>query len=84
MATEAVVNMSNFIEENTGKKAGPSPQELQKVLKNFADMMSELVKVVAKIGPLPEGKDIADVLKASKVAAVAKESEAGGQQRTVK
>lgn len=64
-----VVNM--LIEK---KDQGPTPHELQKVVKEFADVMQKLVVLMKNSGI--EGKHLPDAVKPSEVVArVAKESE---------
>ena len=82
MATEGVVNMPKTIyeEQPRGKETGHSPQELQKVVREFAEVMSKMIDLLSKSGRLVEGKDIVEVMKASDVARSAKESEASASK----
>ena len=83
MATEVVVNMPKTIyDEQSGiKQPSPSPQELQKVVREFSDVMSKMMDLLTKSGRLTEGKDLSDVIKPSEVARLAKESEASESKK---
>ncbi len=52
----------------TNKDAGPTPQELQKVAKEFAEVMKKLVVVLKNSGI--EGKHLPDAVKPSDVVRV--------------
>lgn len=72
---EVVVNMSGFIDSNTQKQnatAVPTPHELQKAVKEFADIMQKLVVLMKNSGI--EGKHLPDEVKPSNVVRAVKES----------